>query len=148
MNTTRNQSLIIGAALIGLGLVWWLNLWWLVLPGVLAAVGAFVYTNRRATGRTIEAVQSGIWAFGLAIMALVGFLIPGLLIVAGLSFLARGKEDQIDAWVQSMLGKVNRRRGGGNNYPIQRVPVTPASTPPEHGGNDIPISNETARLRD
>ena len=61
---------MLGGFLIALGLVWWLNLWWVLLPGLLIAGGVIAYRQRRSLGRPIEAVQAGLWCVGLALLFL------------------------------------------------------------------------------
>ncbi|GAB4109246.1 MAG: hypothetical protein OHK0022_61740 [Roseiflexaceae bacterium] len=122
MNTNRQQSVSIGAILIGLGLLWWLNLWWLLLPAFLAVGGAIGYVQRRSFGRPVEAVQIGLWGVGLSLLFLIGFVWPGILLLAGLSILLRGRELEADAAVQRALGRI-ANRGRAPSVPAQRVPI-------------------------
>jgi TM2 domain-containing membrane protein YozV len=142
VNINKRQTAFLGVFLIGLAIVAWLNLWWLIFPLILAAGGVVGYVVRRAIGRTSEAVQVGIWGVGLALLALTGFWFPGILLLAGASLLARGREERIDAAVQGNLGRV-RARGSARAITIQRVPVTPP-TPPAPA--EPPATGETTRL--
>ncbi len=122
MNTNRQQSVSIGAILIGVGVLWWLNLWWLLVPGILAVGGAIGYVQRRTYGRPVEAVQIGLWGMGLGLLFLLGFVWPGILLLAGLSILLRGRENEADAAIQGALARIaNRSRPAP--VPTQRVPL-------------------------
>lgn len=125
MNTNRQQSVSIGTILIGVGLLWWLGLWWLLLPGVLAVGGAIGYMQRRTYGHPVEAVQLGLWGLGLGLLFLLGFVWPGILLLAGLSILLRGREIEADAAVQHMLARITNRGRNHNTptTPVQQVPI-------------------------
>lgn len=143
----RQQSVVAGAVLIGLGIVWWLNLWWLIWPAILFGLGAVAYTQRRAMGRTVEAVQAGMWLFGLGILFLLSFVFPGVLLLAGASLLLRGREYQVDDQIQMWLGGLRSSRSTNRNIlPTQQVPVTPAPTVPEPNTLDVPAVGKTTRL--
>jgi hypothetical protein len=155
VNLKKQQSMIAGLALVGLGIVWWLNLWWLVVPGALAAAGVAVYVQRRRVGRTVEAVQSALWGVGLALLFLLDFMFPGIVLLIGLSLLARGREDRIDTWLQGGIERARHRGSAIRALTTQRVPVStePPVTqppvvvvPPQTG--DAPATSETVRLRD
>lgn len=143
INLDRRQQVIAGTFLIVLGLVWWLDLWFLLWPGALAAAGVAAYVQRRAMGRTQEAVQGGLWGVGLAALFLTGFVWPGLLFLAGASILLRGREAELDARVQGLLGRVSRRSTAIQPVRSQQVPVTTVSVEP----SDAPSMGETTRLR-
>ena len=138
MKLNKQQPVAVGVFLIGLGLVWWLNLWWLLLPGALLAGAVVGYRQRRAVGRLAEAVQVGVWGVGLALLFLLHFVWPGILFLAGASFLARGREGQIEAAVQQMSTRFNRRTASrpvpvqqvqiGTSYPTPIAPVQPPAT--------------------
>ena len=132
MNFNKQPSVMAGVLLIGLGLVWWLNLWPLLLPGALLVGGAAAYVQRRKLGRTVEAVQVGMWGAGLALLFMLGFVFPGVLLLAGASVLARGREGQIDAAVQQLIGRFGRR-SASRQAPVQQVQIStsyPAPVPP------------------
>ena len=59
MNFNKQPSAALGAFLIGLGVVWWLNLWSLLLPAALLIGGVVAYQQRRRMGRTVEGCRSG-----------------------------------------------------------------------------------------
>lgn len=142
MNRQQN-SVVVGAVLIGLGIVWWLNLWWLIWPGVLFVAGAMAYTQRRRLGRTVEAVQAGLWLFGLGLLFLLHFVFPGILLLAGASILLRGREYQADDQVQALLSGLRSSRGASRNpLPGQQVPYTT----PETNVTDTPRVGKTTRL--
>ena len=52
MNMNKQPSMAAGVFLIGLGVVWWLNLWALLLPAALLVGGVVAYQQRRRMGRT------------------------------------------------------------------------------------------------
>ncbi|HWQ14744.1 MAG TPA: hypothetical protein VNL77_18240 [Roseiflexaceae bacterium] len=144
LNIDKRQSTIVGAFLIVLGLVWWLNLWWLLWPGALAAAGVAAYVQRRGMGRTVEAVQGGLWGVGLALLFLAGFVWPGVLFLAGASILLRGREHQLDDRVQRVLGRARRQPGMAvQPVPTQQVPIATYQPPAEP-----PAVGETTRLQD
>lgn len=157
MNLNKQQSALLGMFFIVLGLVWWLELWWLLIPGLLIGGGIHVYRKRRQLGRTIEAVQSGVWLVGLGALWLIDSIWPGILFLAGASLLLRGREDQFNTWLQRWAGygrqagvQVYQRRGRGQAISTQQVPITtqniaatassPASLP------QSPTTGETTRL--
>ncbi|HEU4323817.1 MAG TPA: hypothetical protein VFS21_11765 [Roseiflexaceae bacterium] len=122
MNTNRQQSVSIGTIMIGVGLLWWLNLWWLLVPGILAVGGAIGYVQRRTYGRPVEAVQIGLWGVGLGLLFLLGFVWPGILLLAGLSILLRGREIEADTAIQNALARI-ANRGRAAPSPVQQVPI-------------------------
>ena len=147
MNTNQQRTLYGGLALIGLGIFAAFGLWWLLPIALLAAVGATVYTQQRRAGRLAEAVQGGLWGVGLAIMLLFGFWWSGLVILAGISLLARGREQQFDAVAQRLIGRaqgyVQTRRNSSISVPAVTRPSTTSinsSTPT----NTITIVNDEA----
>jgi hypothetical protein len=141
MNTNKQQTAAIGALLIVFGLVMWLNLWWLVAPGALVAGGVLAYRRRRQLGRPVEAVQALLWCFGLALIFLSGFWL-GVLFLAGLSLLVRGREPQIDMMIQQALSQTRARRAPQRSIPTQQVPI---SAPPAAGEYDA-SANRTTRV--
>lgn len=145
MNIDRNQPVTIGVILIALGVVALFGLWELLLPGVLAVVGAMVYTQRRRANRTIEAVQAGIWLFGLALLFLLDFFWPGILFLAGMSILARGREFQVDDRIQALLGRVRSRRARPS-VPAQSTPATPPQVVAPREQESAVTTGETTRL--
>jgi hypothetical protein len=134
INLDRRQQVIAGVFLISLGLLWWLNMWWLLWPGALAVAGVAAYVQRRAMGRTVEAVQGGLWGLGLAALFLLHFVWPGLLFLAGASILLRGREEQADTRVQRALTLARRRPAAIQPVHSQHVPVTtyPQASDEEH----------------
>ncbi len=124
-NIENRRAMALGGALLGLGLVWALNLWWLLLPASLVAAGVIGYRERRKIGRHDEAIQAGLWGTGLAMIVLLGAWLPGLLILGGTSLLLRGREtamfDRLLAWVGLLL---RRAPAAGRATPAQDVPVT------------------------
>jgi hypothetical protein len=148
MNPNNRQNATIGAFLIVLGLVWWLNLWWLIGPGALAAAGVVVYRRRRDMGRPVEAVQAALWCFGLALILLTGFWL-GVVFLAGLSLILRGRELQADAAIQQAIGQARARRAPARHIPSQHVPITTqAPTPLSPTGNEAPSTGATTRLHE
>jgi hypothetical protein len=143
----NRRSAAIGLGLIVLGFIWWLNLWWLLLPGALIAGGVAAYIQRRAT-RTSEAVQAGLWGIGLGSLLLINFLFPGVLFLAGISILARGRETEIDAQVRRFVGGLRRPRPGAPSPETTSVPIAvhPGTVP--HTPVERPATGETTRLRE
>jgi hypothetical protein len=152
MNINRQSSVALGAFLIALGIVWWLNLWSLLLPAALLVGGAVAYQQRRRMGRTVEAVQVGLWGVGLALLFMLHFIWPGVLFLAGASVLMRGRETNADAYVQNALAQLRRRRAAARPTPTQHVPIatsqpaplTPAQRPTVNEGRSN--TGETTRL--
>jgi hypothetical protein len=155
MNPNKRQSAAIAIFLIGLGLVIWLNLWWLLWPGALVAGGVLAYRERRRLGRTAEAVQVGLWCFGLAVVVLLHFW-PGVLLLAGTSLLLRGREAQVDDTIQRMVAQARSRRATQRPITSQQVPITtqqvpittqqPQAAPP--AGYDAPATGQTSHLHE
>ena len=151
MNLNKQPTVAMGVFLIGLGLVWWLNLWSLLLPAALIVGGVVAYQQRRRLGRTIEAVQVGLWGVGLALLFLVGFVWPGILFLAGASVLIRGREDRVDLYVQQAAARLRRPRTAAHAVPAQRVEITtsqPAPIAPAQPAarETRPTTGETTRL--
>jgi hypothetical protein len=152
MNFNKQPSVAAGVFLVVLGLVWWLNLWSLLLPGALLVGGAAAYMQRRQMGRLIEGVQVGIWGVGLALLFMLHFVWPGVLFLAGASFLARGRESRIDAAVQQLVARFNARRAS-RAVPTQQVqisthypaPIVPAQ-PQQPAGQERSATGDTTRL--
>jgi hypothetical protein len=154
MNFNKQPTAALGVFLIALGLVWWLNLWSLLLPAALVIGGLVAYQQRRQLGRTIEAVQVGMWGVGLGLLFLLGFVWPGILFLAGASVLMRGREDRVDAYVQQAVAQARRRRQpAARPAPSQRVeittshpaPIAPAQPRPAERVS-APTTGETTRL--
>ena len=144
MNPNKQQTVMIGAFLIAIGLVMWLNLWWLIAPGALVAGGVLAYRQRRRLGRPVEAVQAVLWCFGLALIFLTHFWL-GVLFLAGASLLLRGRELQADAMIQQALTQAHTRRAASRSITTQQVPI---SAPPATPTNEVetPSTGNTTRL--
>jgi hypothetical protein len=144
MNPNKQQTAAIGAFLIALGLVMWLNLWWLIAPGALVAGGVIGYRQRQRLGRPAEAVQALLWCFGLALVFLTGFWL-GVLFLAGASLLLRGRELQADTMIRQALTQARGRRSASRSITTQQVPI---SAPPAPAANDYeaPTTGNTTRL--
>ena len=143
MNCNRQPSAALGAFLIGLGLVWWLNLWALLLPAALLIGGVVAYQQRRRMGRTVEAVQVGLWGVGLALLFMFGFVWPGVLFLAGASVLMRGRETNVDAYVQNALTQARRRPAATRPTPTQHVEITTTHPVPLPQAQPRPTVNES-----
>ncbi len=143
----NRRSAAVGIGLIVLGVIWWLNLWWLLLPGALIAGGVAAYIQRRAT-RTSEAVQGGLWGVGLGLLILIDFLFPGVLFLAGISILLRGREPEIDDQMQRFVSGLRRPRSTVHSPETTSVPISvhPGATP--HTPADRAATGETTRLRE
>ncbi|NOK60792.1 MAG: hypothetical protein GFH27_549289n225 [Chloroflexi bacterium AL-W] len=149
MNLSRQQTATLGIGLITFGVIVWLNLWWLVVPGLLISGGALAYAQRRSVNRIAEAVQLGLWGVGLGIFA-IPFMpfIAGFFLLGGTSLLIRGREDKADTFVQRMLGRV-RRRSSSPSVSVQQVPITQQPTvvtPTTQQDVHEPSTGETTRL--
>jgi hypothetical protein len=153
MNFNKQPSVALGAFLIGLGVVWWLHLWSLLLPAALLIGGVVAYQQRRRMGRTVEGVQVGLWGVGLALLFMLHFIWPGVLFLAGASVLVRGRETNVDAYVQNALSQARRRPNAARPASTQHVPITtsqpaplsPAQPHPSVGESKTNIG-ETTRL--
>jgi len=146
MNLNTRQPAALGALLIVFGLVMWLHLWWLVAPGALVAAGVLAYRQRRLLGRPVEAVQALLWCFGLALLFVTHFWL-GVLFLAGLSLLLRGRELTVDAAIQQAI-QTRGRRAVSRTNPVQQVPITsqpPAA--PTANTYEAPTTGDTTRLR-
>jgi hypothetical protein len=130
VNFNKQPSVALGAFLIGLGVVWWLHLWSLLLPAALLIGGVVAYQQRRRMGRTIEGVQVGLWGVGLALLFMLHFIWPGVLFLAGASVLMRGRETNVDAYVQNAITQARRRTTAARSTPTQHVPITTSQPAP------------------
>ena len=142
MNFNKQPSMALGAFLIGLGIVWWLHLWALLLPAALLIGGVVAYQQRRRIGRTVEAVQVGLWGVGLALLFMLHFIWPGVLFLAGASVLVRGRETNVDAYVQNALAQARRRRTSAPASPTQHVPITTSQPAPLTQSQPQPVASE------
>lgn len=145
MNNKR-QTVVMGTFLIGLGVVWWLNLWWLLLPVAFMIAGVVAYLQRRSAGRNDEALQAALWGVGMGVLFLTSFVWPGILFVAGASILLRGREGQVETTVRRALTRVRSNRGSrstAERVPVESVPMTivPITQPGV-------ATNETTRLHE
>lgn len=148
MNFNRQQTIAVGVLLIALGLIAWLNLWWLILPGAFVTAGVIGYSQRRRIGRPQEAVQVGLWSIGLALVFLMHFWV-GVLFLAGASILLRGRENQVEEWIDRTFRQTaSRRTTTIQSYPTQHVPITTQSTSTPSLSDDAttPTTGETKRL--
>ena len=142
MNLNKQPSVALGAFLIGLGLIWWLNLWSLLLPAALLIGGVVAYQQRRRMGRTVEGVQVGLWGVGLALLFMLHFIWPGVLFLAGASVLVRGRETNLDAYVQNALAQARRRPSAARPTPTQHVPITTSQPAPLSPAQPQPAASE------
>lgn len=135
MQMDRKTTVIIGTSLIVLGIVMAFGLWGLLPVFGLSAAGAYLYTERRRVGRIEAAVQSGLWLIGLAVLFLIEFVMPGIIILAGISLLARGREAELDAQLVRLLAKLGVQVPGTQlahttpTAPVQSVPTLVAQPP-------------------
>jgi hypothetical protein len=144
VNLNQKQTRIAGIALIALGVVAVFHLWWAIPSVLLAAGGVAIYRRQRALGRTNEAVQGALWGVGLALLLLIDFVFPGVLLIGGASLLLRGRELEADQRVQGMLANIAQRRA---------TVVAPAAAQPVAQPRatiisaDQPSTGDTVRLR-
>ena len=134
MNINQTQARYAGIALIAIGVVAIFNLWWLIPSALLATGGMVIYRRQKALGRNGEAVQAALWGLGLALLMLVDFLVPGVLLLGGASLLMRGREAEVEARALGVVGRFSRRR-------TPAITATPTVTPVEQP------NGETIRLR-
>jgi hypothetical protein len=146
---------MVGIGLIALGVVAIFNLWWIVPVALLAGGGIYLYHQRKQMGRAHEAVQFAFWGLGLAALYLTDLLFPGVLILVGLSLMMRGREQDVEARVQRVLGRFNRRQPAPTmSQPDQTtlqptVPAAPVqqSARPAESIQEQPAVGETVRLK-
>lgn len=152
MNLNQTQARYAGVALIVLGVVAIFNLWWLIPSALLAGGGLAVYRRQKALGRDGEAVQAALWGLGLALLLLVDFLLPGVLLLGGASLLMRGREAQVEARALALVGRFGRRRApAAPMTPAMQAPQAPAAAPQPRvsivdASERQPTSTETVRL--
>jgi hypothetical protein len=144
VNINQKQTRVAGIALIALGVVAIFHLWWAIPSVLLAAGGVAIYRRQRALGRTNEAVQGALWGVGLALLLLIDFVFPGVLLLGGASLLLRGRELEAEQRVQHMLANVTSRRSAAP-APAPAQPV--AQQPKVTIISDQPTTGETVRLR-
>jgi hypothetical protein len=148
MNLNQKQTKYVGIALVALGVFAVLRLWWLLPVIALAGVGVFMYNQRRALGRTSEAVQWGLWGIGLALLTLLPIpFFAGLLLLGGASLLLKGREYVADGKAQALIAQFRNRRSGGSSY-TSSAPTT-SSTPSKITivDGDQPNTGDTVRLK-
>ncbi len=150
MRIDNKQARYLGIALIVLGAIAVLKLWGLVLPVALGGLGGFMYMQRRQMGRIGEAVQGGLWLIGSALLFLVNFFVPGVLLLGGTSLLLRGREPGVDRKVQSYLGHIqarlsNRRQPAAQHVPVQHAPQDHTNSAPAQTEDDA-ATGKTIRL--
>jgi hypothetical protein len=144
LNLNQKQTRIAGIALIALGVVAIFNLWWAIPSVLLAAGGVAIYRRQRSLGRTGEAVQGALWGVGLALLLLINFVFPGVLLLGGASLLLRGRELEADQRVQHMLTNITSRRSVAQ----PQAPAQPVAQPRVTIVNgEQPTTGETVRLR-
>lgn len=148
MNLSRQQTAAFGIGLITFGVIVWLNLWWLVVPGLLISGGVMAYVQRRSMNRIAEAIHLGLWGVGLGVAFLFSFLIPfvaAVFLLGGTSLLIRGREDKADTFVQRLIGRVRRRSSSSTPaVSVQQVPITQQQTTQQEVHE--PATGETRRL--
>jgi hypothetical protein len=137
LNLNQKQTRVAGIALIALGVVAVFQLWWAIPSVLLAAGGVAIYRRQSAIGRTGEAVQGALWGVGLALLLLIGFVFPGVLLLGGASLLLRGNEAQAEQRAQRLLANVTSRRAPAQPAQQQKVTVV----------GEQPTTGETVRLR-
>ena|SRR5690348_1980228 len=143
MNFNKQPSVALGAFLIGLGVVWWLHLWSLLLPAALLIGGVVAYQQRRRMGRTVEGIQVGLWGVGLGLLFMLHFIWPGVLFLAGASMLVRGREANVDTYVQNALSQARRRPAVARPTPTQHVPITTSQPVPLSPSQPHPVVTES-----
>ena len=145
MNLNQKQARNAGIVLIVLGLVAIFDLWWMIPAALLATGGVVIYRRQKALGRNGEAVQAALWGLGLAVLMLIDFIMPGVLLLGGASLLMRGREAEVEARALKVVGRIGRRR-----TPAMPAPQAPAATPPQPitivEAREQPTGTETVRL--
>lgn len=150
-NWDTQRTRLFGIGLIVLGVVAIFGMWSLIPVFLLVSAGTYVYQRRRREDRIVEAVQSGLWLWGLALLFLLRFIFPGVLILAGASLLLRGREYTIDRKVEELCGRLGIRLPEGPpsaSAPIATPEQTPTAETPAASTSDIPqaATGETTRL--
>jgi hypothetical protein len=153
-NMDQKHVRYLGISLIVLGVLALLNWWGLIPVLILGSVGAHLYTQRRLEGRVPMAVQSGLWLIGMAVLFLLNFIFPGILLLAGASLLVRGHEHEADQRVVNVM-----RRLGVHLSPTPARGMTAASAAPTiqqtpadqtaagtSSGDQEPSTGKTVRL--
>jgi hypothetical protein len=100
------------------------------------------YQQRRHMGRTVEAVQVGLWGVGLALLFMLHFIWPGVLFLAGASILMRGRETNVDTYVQNAISQARRRPAAARPTTTQHVPITTSQPAPLSPTQPQPVANE------
>ncbi|RRR76239.1 MAG: hypothetical protein EI684_03370 [Candidatus Viridilinea halotolerans] len=148
MNLNQHQARRTGILLIALGIVAIFNLWWLLPTALLAFAGITIYRREKLLGHTNRAVQGALWGLGLALLVLLKFIFPGVLLLGGVSLLIRGREPEVEARVWATLGRLGRRRTPA--FTAQPTPPAYSAHPAEPMGVEQrekqPNSSETIRL--
>jgi hypothetical protein len=148
MNLSQHQARTVGIVLIALGVVAIFNLWWLLPAALLATGGMVIYQRQKALNRTGEAVQGALWGIGLAVLLLLDFILPGVLLLGGASLLLRGREAAFEARIFGAVGRFSRRRTPAlTATPAPRTPAPPIQAVPVVERRESQTnSNETVRL--
>jgi hypothetical protein len=141
-NTNPERMRYLGIALIVLGVFAALQLWFLLPVVILGSVGAYVYMERRREGRVVAAVQSALWLMGMALLFLVDFIFPGVLILAGVSLLLRGNEPGVDVRVSGLLSRFGVHLPQPGYTPATTsVPTATSNTPAPTSSTPAPTSS-------
>jgi hypothetical protein len=151
LNLNQQQARVAGIALIALGVVAIFNLWWAIPSALLAFGGVTIYRRQRALGRTGEAVQAALWGVGLAVLLLLDFVFPGVLLLGGASLLLRGRELEADQRAHRLLSSVASRRQAAVAPQAPAASAVPAAPPQQPRvtvvSSEQPTTGETMRLR-
>jgi hypothetical protein len=147
----------LGISLIVLGVLALLNWWGLIPVLILGSVGAHLYTQRRLEGRVPMAVQSGLWLIGMALLFMLDFIFPGILLLAGASLLVRGHEHEADRRVVNFMGRLGVHLSPAPARGVTAAPAAPSiqqkpaeqagpHTPGVSGEDQEPSTGKTVRL--
>jgi hypothetical protein len=152
-NMDQKHVRYLGISLIVLGVLALLNWWGLIPVLLLGSVGAHLYTQRRLEGRVPMAVQSGLWLIGMAVLFMLDFIFPGILLLAGASLLLRGHEHEADRRVVNFMGQLGVQlspapaRGMTAASAAPAIQQAPVDQPAGGSGEDQePSTGKTVRL--
>lgn len=112
----------------------------LLVPFWLIGLGLFMWRRQRRLGRVVQGVHIGVWGIGLALSLLLHLdWIIALLLLAGSSFLLRGREHTFDGMAQTLWLKIAnpvRRVSRNAVTPSQVISIEP----------NAPATGETRKL--
>ncbi len=137
LTKTRADQIASGVFLIGLAILFTTDIgFW---PGILFVIGASSLARGMAEGREWYSVQGALWMIGLGLFFAVGFSLPLLLIVIGLSMLfgwrfrppfmeERDEEEEADLRLSEEKPKRKLKHAEGLTYYEEELPIADADS--------------------